>query len=216
MQLPFTQRTRVIAGAIAVGVLVLVVTVFGDEAVSNRIAAARAVSTVALKQVAVAQKTADSALKVAAAERDSVAAAAHVAAVAKTRADSAQHAADHFRGALSQIVKVAPDTCKPIIVTADSALAADSASIRALHTAAVADSTQIAVLTDSRDSLTSALVTLRTASKALVSADKQLAKAAKPSLLLRLLPHPGVNITGGVDRHGKLNAVAGISAGWSF
>lgn len=216
MVLPFTQRTRVILGGAAIAFLALAGAFLGDRAVTSRLAAARAVADVARKEVVASNHRADSALALAAQLKASADSSAHASALAKAKADSAQRAADHFRGALAQVVKTAPDTCKPIVITADSALAADSSTIHSLHASAVADSAQIADLTNSRDSLTSALFDLRASSKTLVQADTKLSKAAKPSLILRLLPHPGVTVTYGLDQHGKPHAVAGISAGWSF
>jgi hypothetical protein len=213
LTLPFSRRTIVCAaviGAIILGLL-------GGRAVSSRLAAARAVEQVALDQAVVAQKHADAADKFAAAQKDSADAAKRAGAIAQARADSAQHAADHYRGAFSQLAKVAPDTCKPVIVIADSALAADSVTIAGLRNVIASDTAAIRHLEYSRDSLRVALTQMETAGKNLAKASIQLVKASKTPFWLRILPKPSLGCAAGLDPHnGRPASACGITAGWSL
>lgn len=210
-----TQKQRIIGG-ICAAVLVIASVVLGDRAVASRIAAATAVAALARTQEKAAQVHADSALKLAAQLRDSALAAAHAGAIARAKADSAQHSAAQLRGALAQLAKTAPDTCKPIVITADSALAADSATIKSLHAAAQSDSAQIAQKARANDSLTAALTKLQSTSTTLVKADAKLAKAVKTPFLLKILPHPQLSVQEGIDRQGKFHTTLGIGLGYQF
>jgi hypothetical protein len=110
---------------------------------------------------------------------------------------------------------VAPDTCKTIVLTADSALAekdsviaADSAALRS---ALVAQT----VLQASVDTLVPALAKLRTGATALVKAD---AKLAWRQLVLRFLPSPGVGFAPvGIDASGKVHGPQLVAyVGWKL
>lgn len=216
LNLPFSKKTQIIVGASILGALMLIGVVAGDLAVKSRLAAAQAVASVARAQMKVAEKQANEASAIAAAYQDSAAKAQKLAGKAHASADSAQHAADKLRGALAQALSVVPDTCKPIVITADSALAADSVALSNLHAVVQADSVSMADQAHAADSLRAALTRVNAASKFVVQADQKLSKAAKTPFLLRILPHPQLSIQEGVDRQGKFHTTLGIGAGYSF
>lgn len=130
-----------------------------------------------------------------------------------SRAASARHTADRLTAKLSALASVAPDTCSPVIITADSALAAKDSVIAAdsvalQHSVAASQKLQLAV-----DTLTSALAELRVPATTLVKAET---KASRWRTVSALLPHPIGGIYLGVDADGKPHTIVGIGLGWKL
>lgn len=125
------------------------------------------------------------------------------------------HARDlaRLKGALSHVASAAPDTCQPIIVLADSALAAADSVERDLRTALDRSQQSEQSLQAAVDTLVPALQHLRAASTVLVKAD---AKLSRRALLVRLLPRPGVGVGVGFDGEGKPRVITGITLSWTF
>lgn len=123
------------------------------------------------------------------------------------RAAGAEHRADSLerlpaRTIYRTVAAAAPDTCRVVVRAANAALAQDSSAAVSLHEAL--DSTKVA------------LTTVRGSTRQLEAATANLERAAKPSLLRALLPHPHLGVTAGIDATGRPAVVAGIGFGWSL
>lgn len=176
-----------------------------------------------LAALAAAQRTADSALTSSAASvryADSLRRVADsafaVSDSAKVRADSLSRVASRLRGAFAAKAAVAPDTCAAVIAAADSAL--DAADFYADTLRGMIFRSQVARFDLERalDTTRAAYVRLQGATVPLRNASVEVVKASKPSLLSRVLPHPGLGATAGIDASGRPNVVYGVSLGWSF
>lgn len=180
---------------------------------SRSVTAAKAEAAVARKAEQAAVLSAGHAL----AHADSVQRAAEALRVerdsATARAARFEHSATRLTGKLSALEAAAPDTCRPIIVTADSALAAKDGTIHELHTALDRSVASEASLQSAVDTLRPALIHLRSTSTALVKAD---AKLASRSWLSKILPHPAIGEAFGVDAQGQPHLTTAIMLGWSF
>lgn len=130
---------------------------------------------------------------------------------ALTRADQKSRLAARLTGSLASLAKAAPDTCRPIVVTADSALAADSAVIAQKDSALAKDKRIEAKLQDSNDSLRVALSALTQAAHTEV---KAVVKQEHRSLLARLLPTPGIGVAAGFTPQGSPQVLTGITLSW--
>lgn len=203
--------------AISIGVAALAAGIIaGGESLSSRLDVARADAKAARESTQAALKSAAIADAAASALRFQAQAldAQKVAAVA--RADSAERSATRLKGSLAALVKSAPDTCRPIIVTADSAIAAQDSTITSLRLGLTLAQEERSKLLTAVDTLTAANARLRASAANLVSVDAKLDKRSRGSLLLRLLPHPGVGLAAGVNPAGQPQVVTGITLGWSF
>lgn len=132
---------------------------------------------------------------------------------AATRASTFERSAARLSGKLAALAVAAPDTCRPIILTADSLVAAQDSVIGSLHVAldrSIASERHLQIVVDT---LSSSLVRFRTAATTLIKADE---KVARRSLLAKLLPRPGIGIAAGFDPAGMPHVLTGITLGWSF
>lgn len=173
-----------------------------DAAVELKLA--NAATKAAVKRAEAAEK-ADSAIVaqvvVLRAQRDS----------ALTRADQKSRLAARLTGSLASLAKAAPDTCRPIVVTADSALAADSAVIAQKDSVIAHDKQIEAKMQQDNDSLRVALTSLTQAAKVEV---KAVTKQEHRSLLARLIPTPGIGIAAGFTPQGAPQVLTGITLSW--
>lgn len=209
---PSIPRPVVIDAAVALFALISGLVVRHSQ---EKLAVARDEAQKAVATAALAQKQADASVRVADALRrtaDSVAARAHQEAA---RADSAQHVADRLRGAYAAAVRQAPDTCRAVIASADSVIAAQDTTISMLQGALTSSEEARSDLQTALDTTRAAFVRLRDAQVPLLHATTELVKASHPSLLARLVPHFGLGSTAGLDTHGRPAVVTGLSLGWS-
>lgn len=132
---------------------------------------------------------------------------------ARATAATFASSASRLTGKLAGMALSAPDTCRPIIITADSALAAKDSVISELNLAIDRSITLDTVTMVANDSLRASLARLSTASTTLVKADEKLSRAQK---LKALLPSFGFGESFGVDRAGQPHLVTGITLGWHF
>lgn len=166
--------------------------------------AARAATTTALRHSANAvQFAADAQLQANSFRADRI--------VAVRQADSLRLIEARLRGTIASTA--VPDTCRPLVILYDSTLAVkDGTEVKLRVALAKSDSMGIS-LQHAVDTLSAALTELRGAAHALVKADE---KVARRSLLLRLLPRPGVGVSAGFDPLGKPTILYGVHVGWSF
>jgi hypothetical protein len=130
---------------------------------------------------------------------------------ALSKADRQSRLATRLTGQLAQIEKTAPDTCRPIVILADSALAAKDSEI-AQKDSALADEKQIeAKLQQANASLYASLTQLSSAAKAEVKVETKLEHR---SLLSKLLPTPGIGVAMGFNPAGSPQVITGITLGW--
>ncbi len=167
-----------------------------------------------------ARQATSQALKDAARAATAAAAAQHLADVSRIERDSALAKANilaarsaRLRASYKAAVVVAPDTCKPVIITADSALAAADSVQRQLSLALVASQRSEQALQVAVDTLTKANMAMITTTATLIKADTKLAHR---TLLSRLVPHVGGGIAFGVDAVGAPHLITGVTLGWSF
>lgn len=173
----------------------------GVEARLARQATAQALkdATHAASVAATAQHLAD----VSRIERDSALAKANILAARSAR----------LRASYKTVAAIAPDTCRPIVISADSALAAADSAQAALRVALAASQRSEQLLQIAVDTLVPALQTLRSTATTLVKADTKLARR---TLLSRLVPHVGGGIAFGIDATGAPRLITGVTLGWSF
>lgn len=110
---------------------------------------------------------------------------------------------DHWKSRFTSASLVAPDTCAPVILAADSA-------ISSAEKAAAASEVKVALLQASVDSLRSAYAILRPPVINLVAATAKLEHVAKPKFALRRGPALSV----GVDPTGAPRLTLGFSLCW--
>ncbi len=130
---------------------------------------------------------------------------------AVARAGQTNRVATRLMGQLASLEKAAPDTCRPIIVTADSALAAKDLVIAQQDSALAADTKIERDLHLEVDTLRVALTTLSSAAKTEV---KVVAKLTHRSWLVKLLPTPGIGVAAGLNPAGSPQVITGITLGW--
>lgn len=129
------------------------------------------------------------------------------AALAEHRADSLAHLPARVRYLTASAT--APDTCAALVALADFALAQADGVTVALRQAN-------GELHVALDSTSAALQLVRGSQRQLGVATANLERAAKPSLLSRVLPRPTVGLSAGVDALGRPHVIAGIGLGWSL
>lgn len=117
--------------------------------------------------------------------------------------------ADKYKRLYNAAKAAAPDTCRTVVIAADSALAAADSALAASERKAM-------LLELSLSQVRPALAQLLPATVQLSTATLQLEKASRPSLLVRLRPKIGFGGSAGVDVHGKPNVVTGITLSWTF
>jgi chromosome segregation ATPase len=165
---------------------------------------AEAATKAALKQSDAALAAADAAGKQVVAlraQRDS----------ALVKADRQSRLATRLTGQLAQIEKTAPDTCRPIIITADSALAAKDSEIAQKDSALQAEQKIEQRVQFEADTLRAALTRLSSAAKTEVKAET---KVTHRSLLAKLIPTPGIGVAAGFNPSGSPQVITGITLGW--
>jgi len=199
-------QTRVLVG-VALGVIVLLVGSIRGCGVARDSAAALAAARHA--EMAALDSAARSAAT-AALERQRGDSARAAAVSERGRADSVENVADSLAITYRVTAASAPAQCSSVVRTANAALAAASVSHLELeltvHSALTADSLHVSAL----DTSALALNRLRVSSVTLV-------KASRPSLLLAVLPRPGIGATLGYDPIRKQPAVViGVTLGWHF
>jgi hypothetical protein len=167
-----------------------------------------------------ARQTTAQALKDATLAASAAASAQHEASTARIERDSAiaraalqtAHSA-RLRTSYHVAVVSAPDTCRSVVVLADSALAAADGVTVQLRAALSASQNGERALQTAVDTLLPALQHLRSASSTLV---RTVNTQAHRSLMSKLLPHLGAGIAVGVDGVGAPHLITGITLGWSF
>lgn len=164
-------------------------------------------AAVAVSQFHVAQHAADSTARLSAQVLRADSALVRRASVDSTRA--AHFAAEASRLETRLHLVAVPDTCKPIVILADSALAAKDSALAA--SSARGDS-----LSKGLDSTQAALRSVLASQRQLGASASIVAHAAKPSLLSRIVPHPGIGLAAGVDANGQPHLITGITFGWTF
>lgn len=204
----------IVVGACVAALLAAGIT--ADRLHTSQLAVARADAAHARAATVAAERSADSALRLVATTNAALHTTDSIRAVAVQRANSAALEVSRLRGALAVAAQAAPVSCAPVVALADSALAAQDTEIASLHVALHTDSATIRRLTAALDTTAAALGGLRGASANLVSADQTLAKRARPSLLARLLPHPGIGIAAGFTPAGTPAVLTGLTLSWSF
>ncbi len=203
--------------AISIGVAALAAgLVAGGNVISSHLDVARAEAKAARDSTQAALKSAALAGAAASALRFQAQALDAQKAAAVARADSAERSAIRLKGTLAALVKSAPDTCRPIIIVADSAIAAQDSTITSLRAGLQLAQDERSKLLTAVDTLSAANARLRASAANLVSVDAKLDKRSRGSLLLRLLPHFGAGIAAGLNPVGRPDAVTGITLGWSF
>lgn len=125
------------------------------------------------------------------------------------RANIAEKRATTLDAKYRVLASVAPDTCRPIVIYADSALAAKDSEAVELRVA-------LRAAQDATSNYKAGLDTLRGASVSLVSSSKDLLVASKPTFVQRITPHVGFGAAVGVDATGVPRAILGVTLGWSF
>lgn len=133
-----------------------------------------------------------------------------------SRAEAATRDAASARRSFSSAASSAPDTCTPVVVAAQAALSKQDSVEKELREALNHSRVIEQRLQQSVDTLLPALTRLQTSAGNLVAADKKLANAARTSLLVRLLPHPGAGVAFGLDPLGQPRLVTGFTLSWSF
>lgn len=111
---------------------------------------------------------------------------------------------DLFKAALA-----APDTCGPVVLAAQNALAEADKTIAEKNDALISMTVADLKDRDRADKAEEALVGLVKPAKALVSASHE-------SVWHKLRPELQVGVHAGMDIQGKPNAVVGIGFGWHF
>lgn len=135
----------------------------------------------------------------------------------EARADSEAHRADSLaqlsrKAEIRYVVarSAAPDTCKPVLVLADSAIGAAQAETESARTA-------LRLTQEAANGYRTALDTIRPAYDRLRVAAVSVDRATRPGLVARLTPHLGLGVAGGVDVLTRRPAiVTGLTLGWSF
>lgn len=123
--------------------------------------------------------------------------------------------ADSAIAAYRAIAATAPDTCRAVVATADRAIATSDSTRAVLATGLQAAQEAAKGYKASTDTL---LVT----SHVLVASTGKLAnavgraKADRPSLLSRIMPHVGIGAAAGLDPTGVPRVVVGPTLGWTF
>jgi len=210
--LTFPTRAVVIGAAVAL----LAVVGAGVRHSQEKLAVARDEAQKAVAAAVLAQKQADASTRVAAAYQlaaDSAVAAEHRA---ELHADSAARAVVRLRSSFAEKAKTAPDTCRPVIAAADSTIAALDSTVQGLTSALRSSQEARSDLQTALDTTRAALARTKASDADLIRATSVLIKASHTPFYLRLLPHPGISSTAGVDIHGKPNIVTGLSLGWSI
>lgn len=136
------------------------------------------------------------------------------AAVEKRRGDSLSRVAVDARSRFTSELAFVADTCKPILDLAVAALAADSVEAESLKLQLASSQDAFQSQRLRADTTEDALRRLRVSSAALSVAASNVAHAASPSLLSRLLPHLGFGGAAGVNPGGRPDAVVGVTFGW--
>jgi hypothetical protein len=198
----------------AVAVIAVALLAFSGRAYTEKLAvaqsdaaSARAVATQALQHAA-------DATSLASAFRAKANLLADSAAAATRLADLAEQKSVRLRGSFTATAATAPDTCRLVILAADSALVVQDSAITTLHTALQSAQDARLALTAALDTTTAALAALRVSGTALVHADAALSHAARPSLFTRLLPHPGIGVAIILDPTGTPRVGVGLALSW--
>jgi len=135
---------------------------------------------------------------------------------ALTRAAAADRKATQARSDFAAVAGAAPDTCAPVIAAAETVFVALKSINSALSDALQSNDSTIAHLSAALDTTQHALSSLRSAATTLVVADARLANSTKAPWYSRLLPHPGVGVSAGIDPAGHFRVITGFSLGWTF
>lgn len=176
--------------------------------VAERYSDERLVAERALVAAAVAR--ADSAAQVAAELRAVTDSALAQAARADSAARAVGQRSDSVRVVYRRVAVLAPDTCAPVVAAADSALAAADSVAGALRTLAASHEDAARAAIERADVSEAALRDVRAAAG-------RLERAARPSLLSRLTPKPGLGLAAGVNvATGRPAAVLGATLAWRF
>ncbi len=142
----------------------------------------------------------------------------------RAAADGFKKEADSLKREFEIKAANAPADCAPVIESARLTFARKDAEIGSLRFS-------LGAANHRGDTLEAALIKLRPATSGLIDASAKvdtaatkLADTVRPAFFKRMVnaiadfgrPKFGVSVVGGVDLQGKLNAVAGVSLGWTF
>jgi hypothetical protein len=147
---------------------------------------------------------------------DSATRALQRAEAASASARTAESRAKVARARFDSLSSVASPVCDSIVAAGHTALSESDSVNRALASDTTELRSVIALKQRSIDELRPQLDSLRNAAVRVGDASQKVIDVSQPSLLSRLLPHTGAGVTAGVDVHGRPNAVAGITFGWTF
>lgn len=206
-------RVGVLAAIILIGALPVVSAGIARRA--ERATAADSVAAHAERFEAALESAASLHLAATAAEARAESA-GHRATAAELKARAAERQRDAAVARYRDLAAVAPDTCRPALAAADSALAAEELVSKQLETALTSSQEARSHLRTGLDSAEAALGLLRGAGTPLVASTRSYLAAVRPSWKERLTPHPHLGVTFGVDARGHANTVAGAGFGWGF